>query len=148
MSGLEVLGIAASAVQVAQVSLAIVTCLTSLFHQVRDAPKTVQTRLFHVQTLFEISRLIASVPQLQTAEVDSVLRSCARDAEELREILRGLLDENDKSKMKKWTNAFRGIMSEKNVIDLLQSLEVGKTSLALCVAQIDSYGPNCCGQIG
>jgi hypothetical protein len=138
MSGLEILGVAASAVQVAQVSLAIVTSLTSLFNQIRDAPKVVQTQLLQVQTLFEISRLVARTPQLQTVEVESVLQSCAKDGKALRDLLEGLVIEKDRSRIKKWVNAIGGVIMERKIDGLLQSLEVGKTSLALCIAQIDS----------
>ena len=135
MSGLGILGVAASAMQVAQVSLAIVTSLTSLFNQLRDAPKVVQSQLLQVQTLFEIS---LNTPQLQTSEVESILQSCARDGEALREILTGLVIERNGSKIRRWINAVGGLMEEKKVVELLQSLEVGKTSLSLCIAQIDS----------
>lgn len=138
MSGLELLGVAASAMQVAQVSLAIVTSLTSLFKQIHDAPKVVESRLLQVQTLFEISRLIVNTPQLQTAEVDSILKSCARDGEVLRDVLEKLVVEKNRSKIKRWIIAIGGLMEENKVVGLLQSLEVGKTSLSLCIAQIDS----------
>ncbi len=100
MSGLEILGVAASAVQIAQLSLAIVTSLTSLFSQIRNAPKTVQTRLVQVQTRAEISRLIASMPQLQTAEVGAILQSCSEDAEALRDILQRLSVEKEGSSIR------------------------------------------------
>jgi hypothetical protein len=138
MSGLEILGVAASAVQVAQVSLAIVTSLTSLFNQIRDAPKALQTRLLQIQTLFEISRLVARMEQLQTAEVESVLQSCAKDGETLRDLLEGLVIEEDGSRIKKWVKAIGGLVMEKKIAGLLQSLEIGKTSLMLCIARIDS----------
>jgi hypothetical protein len=138
MSGLEILGVAASAVQLAQLSLAIVTSLTSLFNQIRDAPKVIQTRLLQVQTLFEISRLIAKTSQLQTPEIESVLQSCVKDGDALRDLLQGLVVEKDGPKIKKWAYAIGGSIMEKKIIGLLQSLEVGKTSLTLCITQIDS----------
>lgn len=138
MSGVEILGVAASAVQVAQVSLAIVTSLTSLFNQIRDAPKLVQTRLVQVQTLAEISRLIASMPQLQTAEVEAILESCSKDAVALKDVLEGLVVEKEGSSIKKWTKAVGGVMMEKKIVGLLTSLEVGKSALTLCITRIDS----------
>jgi hypothetical protein len=138
MSGLEILGVAASAVQVAQVSLAIVTSLTSLFNQIRDTPQLIQTRLMQVQTLVEISRLIASMPQLQTAEVDAILQSCSKDAGALKDILQGLVVEKDGSSIKKWAKAVGGVVMEKKIVRLLHSLEVGKSALSLCITRIDS----------
>ena len=138
MSGLEILGVAASAVQVAQVSLAIVTSLTSLFNQIRDAPKLVQTRLVQVQTLAEISRLIASMPQLQTAEVEAILMSCSKDAVALKDVLEGLVVEKDGSSIKKWAKSVGGVVMERKIVGLLHSLEVGKSALVLCITRIDS----------
>jgi hypothetical protein len=138
MSGLEILGVAASAVQIAQVSLAIVTSFTSLFNRIRDAPKIVQTRLVQVQTLAEISRLIASMPQLQTAEVGAILQGCSTDAEALKDVLQGLVVEKDGPSIKKWTKAAGGVVVEKKIVGLLHSLEVGKSALTLCITRIDS----------
>jgi hypothetical protein len=139
MSGLEILGVAASAIQVAQVTLDIVASLTVLFNQIRDAPKLLQTRLVQVQTLIEISRLIASMPQLQTAEVEAILQSCWRDAGELKDVLQGLVIEKGGSSIKKWTKAVGGVVMEKRIIGLLHNLEVGKSALTLCITRIDSY---------
>lgn len=136
MSGLEILGVAASAIQVAQVSLAILTSMTSLFNQVRDTPKIAQNRLQQLRTLIDISRLIEKSPQLQTAEVDAILQTCSKDAEELEKLLRGL--EQGKSRIKTWIKAIGGVMNETKIIGLLGSLESGKTSLTLCISQIDS----------
>lgn len=138
MSGLEILGVAASAVQIAQVSLTIVTSFTSLFNRIRDAPKIVQTRLVQVQTLAEISRLIASMPQLQTAEVCAILQGCSTDAEALKDVLQGLVVEKDGPSIKKWTKAVGGVVVEKKIVGLLHSLEVGKSALTLCITRIDS----------
>jgi uncharacterized membrane-anchored protein len=128
MSGLEVLGVA----------LDVVTSLTRLFNQIRDAPKLLQTRLVQVQTLVEISRLIASMPQLQTAEVDGILQSCSRDAGELKDVLQNLVLEKGVYLIKKWAKAVGGIVMEKRIIGLLHNLEVEKSALALCITRIDS----------
>jgi hypothetical protein len=48
MSGLEVLGAVAGAVQLADVCLKIATCAIDLFSRVRDTPETIQKRLKEV----------------------------------------------------------------------------------------------------
>jgi hypothetical protein len=128
MSGLEILGVAASALQVAQVTLDIVASLTVLFNQIRDAPKLLQARLVQVQTLIEISRLIASMPQLQTAEVEALLKH----------VLQSLVIEQGGSSIKKWIRAVGGAVMGKRIIGLLHNLEVGKSALTLCITRIDS----------
>lgn len=129
---------AANAIQVAQVSLTIVTALTKLLHQINDAPKIARTRLLQVRTLVEISKLIEKSPQLQTTEVHTILQNCSRDAKALSELLQGLVLDNNASRIKKWARALGGVVNEDKIMALLGSLEVEKTSLALCIAQIDS----------
>jgi hypothetical protein len=136
MFGLEILGVAASAIQVAQVSLAILTSMTSLFNQVRDTPIVAQNRLQLLRSLLDISMLIARSPQLQTAEVNALLQHCAKDADELQELLQGL--EKRDSRIKTWFKAVGGLMNESRIVRLLGSLESGKSSLFLCITQIDS----------
>jgi len=109
-----------------------------LFNQIRDAPKLLQTRLVQVQTLIEISRLIASMPQLQTAEVEAILQSCSRDAGELKDVLQSLVIEQGGSSIKKWMRAVGGAVMEKRIIRHLHNLEVGKSALTLCITRIDS----------
>ncbi len=120
MSGIEILGIAASAVQLAQVTVAVATSLSSLFVQVRDAPKAVESRLLQVQTLVEIARLVACM------------------AEGLRDVLQGLVVEKDGSSCKKWAKAVGGVIMEKKIVGFLQRLEVDKSALTLCITRIDS----------
>jgi hypothetical protein len=136
MSGLEALGAAASVVQVAQLSLALVTSLTSLYHSIRDAPWIMQVRLVQVQTLIDISRRIAEQPQLQTPEVEAILMTCLRDSKAL---LQDLVVEAGGSKLKKWTHAMGSLIEEKRIISRLERLELAKASLTLCIVQIDSY---------
>jgi hypothetical protein len=136
MSGLEALGAAASVVQVAQLSLALVTSLTSLYHSIRDAPWIMQARLVQVQTLIDISRRIAEQPQLQTPEVEAILMTCLRDSKAL---LQDLVVEAGGSKLKKWTHAMGSLIEEKRIISRLERLELAKASLTLCIVQIDSY---------
>ncbi|KAE9377807.1 hypothetical protein N431DRAFT_365750, partial [Stipitochalara longipes BDJ] len=135
MSGLELLGVAASVVQVAQLSLALVTSLTSLCNSIRDAPGIMQARLVQVQTLIDISKRIAFQPQLQTPEVETILMTCLGESKAL---LNDLVVEVGGSKLKKWTNAIGGLVEEKRIVGRLERLELAKASLTLCIVQIDS----------
>jgi len=143
MSHPRILGMAGSTAQIAQLSIDIVTSLISLFQSIRDAPVTIQARLAQVQTLIEILTLIQSQPQLQTSEIDNILRTCVREGEELRDLLEGFLIHTNGSRIRRWANAIGGLAMEERIIDQLQRLERGKTSLTLCIAQIDSYVVEC-----
>ena len=136
MSGLEFLGVATSVVQVAQLSLAVVTSLTSLCHSIRDAPAIMQARLVQVETLIDILKRIAHQPQLQTPEVESILMTCLTESKAL---IQDLVVETGGSKLKKLTHAIGSLGEEKRIIGRLERLELAKASLTLCIVQIDSW---------
>jgi hypothetical protein len=138
MSGLEILGVAASAVQLAQLSLAIVTTWSSLFLQLRDIPNTVQNRILQVKTLGDIARLIGSKSHLQTEELKVVLDRCLKAAGALRDVLQGLFVEGDGPAVKRWAKSVGGLVMERKVLELMQNLEREKTALVLSIASIDS----------
>jgi hypothetical protein len=135
---MEILGVAASVVQIAQLSLSLVTSLTSLFNSIRGAPGIMQARLDQVRTLIEVSRQIESLPQLQTPKIATILSTCLRESESLRARIQDLVTETKDSKLKKLSNTIGGLLMEKNIIGILQRLEEEKTSLILCITQIDS----------
>jgi hypothetical protein len=138
MSGLEILGVAASAVQLAQVTLVIVTTWSSLFLQIRDTPNIVQNRILQVKSLIDIARLIASKYHLQTKEVKIVLGRCLEKADELRDVLQGLFVEEDGSAVKRWAKSVGGLVMERKILALMKNLEREKTALQLCISSIDS----------
>jgi hypothetical protein len=70
MSGLEILGVAASTVQLDH--------LVQPFLRLHDTPNTVQNRILQVKTLGDIARLIGSKPHLQIEEVKVVLDRCLK----------------------------------------------------------------------
>lgn len=74
MSGLEVIGIATSAIRVAQILMDVI----NIFNQIRNTPKVAQDRLRQLHTLADIARLIETTSALQTAEIDVTLRDCSR----------------------------------------------------------------------
>jgi len=87
MSGLEVLGAVASAVQLADACLKIATCAVDLFSRVRDVPETIRKRIVAVEQFVEIARLIERNPFLQILLIVSVLIRVYADTDQLFEIL-------------------------------------------------------------
>lgn len=135
MSGLEILGAAASAFQLAQVGLAI----TRFLLQVQDAPKTLQTRVLQVQSLIDVANLISSKPQLHTAEINTILENCLLRANALRESIQGLIVDKKGSAIKRWSKAVEGAVVEKKILGLIQELEIDKSALVLRITSIDSF---------
>ena len=85
-------------------------------------PKTLQSRLI----------------QVQTVEVEAILRSCLKEAEGLRDTLQGLVVQKDGWLAKKWIKVVSGVVMEKKIAGFLQRLEVEKSALTLCITRIDS----------
>jgi len=134
MSGLEVLGAAASAIQLAQAGVAI----TRFFLQVHGAPETVQSRAARVQSLIKLANLIASNPHLQTQEITDIIKRCVQETGRLKDLLNKLQVDKDDSRFRKWTKAVNGVAREKRIIEFLDELESQKAELILCITNLNS----------
>jgi len=137
MSGLEIFGMATTTAQVAQLSLNTVVALIRLFNSIRDAPVTIQARLVQVQSLVEILALIKKSVATPDVGDRHYSEDRVKEGEELRDLLEGFAVHTNGSRIKKWAHAIGGLVEEK-IIGKLLRLEAGKSSLTLCIAQIDS----------
>jgi hypothetical protein len=134
MSGLEVLGALASAVQLADACLKVAAFISDL----RDAPKTIRTRIAQIERLTEIATLIQHNSSLQTPLVDSVLGTCLEDANNLLGILKKLDTDTSVGKVVKYWKTLGGVTKEKRILGIFERLEERKSSLLLCVGSINS----------
>lgn len=138
MSGLEILGAVAGAVQLADTCLKITTFAADLFCRIRDAPKTIQKRLEEVKQLIEIARLIEHNSSLQTPEVASVLAGARANADLLFEILKKLDSQPTAGKVAKYWKAIEGVTKEKKILAICDCLRENKILLTLLIANINS----------
>jgi hypothetical protein len=141
MSGAEVLGILgglAAASQFAQQSLKVINFISDLDGKVRDAPESIRKQAVQVEQLVDIARLIEHNPSLQTDAIILILQSCQDEAQQLLNILWRVLAAAGDGKVKRLWKAVDGITREKKILEHLSKLEREKTSLALCIATIDS----------
>ena len=120
--------------QLFSASLAIHNC----WLRIHDAPSSVRKQFLHLEQLTSIARLVIQNPGLQTDSVASVLGTCLREAEELRELMDKSVASEGSHAIIKFQKAFVGVINEKKVMTLFQRLERAKVSLALCVQEIDS----------
>lgn len=137
MSGLEVLGAVASAVQLAQVSLAITLSLKSLISHIRDAKDVIQLRLQQIENLIAIANIISDKPHLQTTEIHGAVQRCLKEAETLKAALAGPAD--TAKRLKKLRHVFGGLAMENKIVEIMARLEREKSALVLCISTIDSY---------
>jgi hypothetical protein len=137
MSGLEVLGVLASAAQLANTCLKITNFATDQFTRVRGAPETIRKRLAEIEQLIEIVRLIEDNPTLQTPLITSVLATCHGDADQLLDILK--IDiQPTVGKVAKYWKALEGVTKEKGILAICERLQEKKSSLTLCIASVNS----------
>ena len=139
MSGLEVLGAVAAAVQLAECSLKIARLISELRSQVRDAPTSLSRRLSQVQHLTEIARLIETSPALQTKLIETLLESCLRDAASLEGIFERMVAKwSQGGKAAKYWRAIGDMNKEKQIAALCDRLEEGKSAITLCIVSVAS----------
>lgn len=138
MSGLEVLGAVASAVQLADTCLKIATCTVDLFSRIRDAPETIRKRIVAVEQLVEIARLIEHNPSLQTPLIASVLARARAEADQLFEILTKIDAQPTAGKVVKYWKALEGVTKEKRIMTICDRLQEIKASLTLNIASVNS----------
>jgi hypothetical protein len=137
MSGLEVLGALAGAVQLADTCLKITICAIDLFSRVRDAPETIRRRIVAVEQFVEIARLIEYNPSLQTPLIASVLTRARADADQLFEILTKIDAQPTAGKVVKYWKTLEGVTKEKRILAICDRLQENKASLTLYIASIN-----------
>jgi len=70
--------------------------------------------------------------------MESCLDSCTHRIEEFQQLLEQIAVDVSDSKWKRLRKSFEAVLKEKEVIELLVNLEREKSSLVLCIAEIDS----------
>jgi hypothetical protein len=134
---LSILGAIAAASQLAQQASEIVKSFSDLYAKIQDAGESIRTRMLHIEQLIEISKLIAKTPALQTTAIQSVLVSCLRTAITLREVLQEL-SSDEEGRLRRIMKAVRAVRKEDKITILLDNIERDKSSLVLCIDQIDA----------
>lgn len=130
----ELLSALAAASQLAEQVLKIAVFIS----EIRDAPESIRKQSVQLQQLIGIARLIENNPSLQTSEVRSVLLSCIGEAKELQEILAEISTAAGDGKVREVWKAVVGRSKEKEILNHLSSIERGKSSLELCIGEINS----------
>jgi hypothetical protein len=138
MDPLTVLGAVAAATQLVEQGIKITQFLGELYSKVQDAPESVRKQLVHVEQLIDIARLIIQSPSLQEESVVSILRTCLRQAADIQNLLKKVSVVDKDGQLKKIRKAFAAVMKEKEIDALFDNLEREKSSLALCIQEINS----------
>ena len=142
MSGLEVLGAAASAIQLADAAWKVSKLFSSLSSHVEDAPSSILKRKAQIEYLAEIARLIDDSPMLQTDLIASLLRACVPEIRDLEGLLSKLVDGATSGRIARYWRAVGGIQHEKRISAICECLEQEKTAIILCIVSVDASVPS------
>jgi hypothetical protein len=135
---LSILGAAAAASQLLQQGFQITKFICELYSAVQDAPESIRKQITQVEQLIDVARLIIQNPSLQTASVASILSTCMRSAAEVQGILKKVSATTKDGPLKKAQKALTAVMKEKEILALFNNLEKKKSSLTLCIHEIDA----------
>ncbi|KAH7363813.1 hypothetical protein BKA65DRAFT_122788 [Rhexocercosporidium sp. MPI-PUGE-AT-0058] len=137
MSGLEILGAVSAASALAEQCSKVVKLACDIYKKYQN-PDEVKRQLVQVQQLVDLSVLIKRNPSLQTTEMESLLISCIADIRNFQAKLLKIKSNIFDSRLRKLKKSVAAVMQENDVKDLFTRLEQHKSSLTLCIAEIDS----------
>lgn len=135
MSGLEVLGAAASVVQIVDLTARFSSSLWEIYRRIREGPTTLRYRMEEIERLLGTANFIEENSDLfSTPLFRSNLSLALAEAEELKAILDKVYRDYSQGKVAKryWKLAKGG--KERQISSRLGRLESAKTSLILSIA--------------
>lgn len=137
MDPLTVLGAASSAAQLLQHETQIVKFLYDLRLKMKEASEQIQRQSFQVEQLSLFLELFLRNASLQKDSVVLVLDACLQRCQELQSYLDDMSPDKAKGRLSKFRKPFKSVVKEHDTAVLFDSLEREKTSLMLCIQEID-----------
>jgi hypothetical protein len=111
--------------------------LWDLYSKMKRAPESIHRQIVQVEQLLGLSRLFLQNSSLQKDSVASILGTCLLQAQKFHDFLRKISVIDTDGRFKKMKKSFEAAMKEKEIIVLFDQLERDKTSLMLCIQEID-----------
>ena len=141
MSGIEIVGLLASASQLALYSIKITTCLSEICQQVQEAPLRIKQHSDQIKQLVSTAQLVERHHLLQTVQVHAHIEATLKQAKTLSATLEQLTKDYSRGTIRRYWKILKGA-KEKEILANFDRLEKEKTALLLCisVAQTDLLG--------
>ena len=141
MSGIEIIGLVASASQLALYSIKITTCLAEICKRVQDAPVRIRQHSDQIRQLQSTVQLVQQNHLLQTAHVYAHINATLEQAKTLSAILEQLTKDYSRGSIRKYWKILKATR-EKEILDIFDRLEKEKSALILCISviQVDQLG--------
>jgi hypothetical protein len=134
---LSILGAVAAASQLLEQGADLTKFLWELYSKMKNAPESIRKQIFQVEQLLGLSRLFLQNSSLQKDYVASILGICILRAQEFHCFLKKMSVVDTDGRFKKIKKSFEVVMKEKEIVVLLDHLEREKTSLMLCIQEVD-----------
>ena len=135
MSGAEIVGLLASASQLAVYSVIITNSISEIYRQVQDAPRRIQQHMEHVTQLADTAQLIEQHHSLQMINTDRQIRTTLKQVKTLSAILDQITSDYAHGSIRNYWKILKG-KTEKEIIANLDQLEKKKSSLRLCISLV------------
>lgn len=135
MSGAEIVGLLASASQLALYSIKITNSISEIYRRFQDAPKRIQKHLEHITQLADTAQLIKQHHSLQTINIDKQVRTTLNQAKTVSAILDQITSDHAHGSVRKYWKILKG-QKEKEILGNLDQLEKEKSSLLLSISLV------------
>ena len=141
MSGIEIVGLLASAAQLVTYSLKITTSLYEISQRIQDAPKRIRQHSIQINQLISTTQLVQQQQLLQTAHVLTHINATLEQAKSLCAILEQLTEDYSRGSVRRYWRILTAT-KEKEILANFDRLEKEKSALILCisVAQTELLG--------
>lgn len=130
----EVLGIVAAASQLNQQVIGIVRLVQSI----REAPATVLGQITSLNQLAHVAENIKANTSYQSPQVADILISISTKAEGILTTLKKILAKPHDGKVLTFKKSLIAVWNDESITRTLNEIERDKTTLALCLSQIDA----------
>jgi hypothetical protein len=140
MSGVEVLGVVASAVQLVDCVLRISNTLLEISERLHEYPARLHSHVDQVKHLIQAARLAEGNPSLHTPTIHAHVKTTLAAAAELQTTLERIaVDYSQKS----WAHRYlkiilRGAFEERQLVAKFVNLERQKSDLIFCISVVHS----------
>ena len=137
MSGIEIVGLVASAAQLLSYSFKITTSLNEICQRVQDAPKRIRQHSLQINQLISTTQLVQQRKLLQTALVLTHINATLEQAESLCAILEQLTEDYSRGSIRRYWKILTATR-EKEILANFDRLEKEKSALILCISVIQT----------
>ncbi len=135
MSGIEVVGLLASASQLVVYSIKITTSLSEICQRIQDAPLRISQHSDQIRHLVSAAQLVQQHHLLQTAHVHAQINATLEQAKSLSEILEQLTIDYTHGSIRRYWKILKA-SKEKQILANFDRLEKEKSALILCISVV------------